>query len=176
MSVSSTLTHPDGYIGMFSQITQHWRIHISANNCHTWHKEQIDKGQMFGIHKRYSTTILKFPAYIIVIHGILLKFGIQPASCTHHSLSDCHGGSIRSGAVPDRFGAGLDFVLAGSWADTRTNAVPPVNSTCTLELTLEVGTLACRLIVAEPEGIVETLACALDLMMFCEFVASAYIS
>jgi hypothetical protein len=38
-----------------------------------------------------------------------------------------------------------------------------------------VGTLACRLIVAEPEGIVETLACALDLMIFCEFVAFAYI-
>jgi hypothetical protein len=41
---------------------------------------------------------------------------------------------------------------------------------------LEVGTLACRLIVADPEGIVETLARALDLMMFCEFVAFAYIS
>ena len=38
------------------------------------------------------------------------------------------------------------------------------------------GTLACRFIVADPEGIVETLACALDLMMFCEFVAFAYIS
>jgi hypothetical protein len=45
-----------------------------------------------------------------------------------------------------------------------------------LELTLEVGTLACRLIVAEPEGIVETLACALDLMIFCEFVPFTYIS
>jgi hypothetical protein len=41
---------------------------------------------------------------------------------------------------------------------------------------LEFGTLACRFIVADPEGIVETLACALDLMVFCEFVALAYIS
>jgi hypothetical protein len=39
-----------------------------------------------------------------------------------------------------------------------------------------VGTLACRLIVADPEGIVETLARALDLMTFCEFVAFAYIN
>jgi hypothetical protein len=39
-----------------------------------------------------------------------------------------------------------------------------------------VGTLACRLIVAKPEGIIETLACALDLMIFCEFVPFAYIS
>ena len=51
-----------------------------------------------------------------------------------------------------------------------------VNCTCTLELTLKVGTLACRFIVADLEGIVETLARALDLMMFCEFVAFAYIS
>jgi hypothetical protein len=39
-----------------------------------------------------------------------------------------------------------------------------------------VGTLACRFIVADPEGIVETLASALDLMMFCEFVVFTYIS
>jgi hypothetical protein len=38
------------------------------------------------------------------------------------------------------------------------------------------GTFACRFSVADPEGIVDTLARALDLMMFSEFVAFAYIS
>jgi hypothetical protein len=35
---------------------------------------------------------------------------------------------------------------------------------------------ACRFSVADPEGIVETFARALDLMIFFEFVAFAYIS
>jgi len=39
MSVNSTLTHPDGYIGMFSQITQHWRLchYILVNQAATVH-------------------------------------------------------------------------------------------------------------------------------------------
>ena len=79
-----------------------------------------------------------------------------------------------SGPVPNLFGVGLDF--AGSWADTWADAVPLVSGTCTLQLTLEFDTLACRFIVANPEEIVETLACALDLMGFCEFIAFAYIN
>lgn len=36
------------------------------------------------------------------------------------------------------------------------------------------GTFACRFSVSDPEGIVDTLARALDLMMFSKFVAFAF--